>query len=105
MPAIVKFSDFALDQGRFELRRGERTLKLEKLPMELLFLMVERRGELVTRDEIVKRLWGANVFLEADRSINTAVSKLRVALRDDAERPRYIQTVVGKGYRFIASLS
>ena len=99
MPAIVKFSDFALDQGRFELRRGERTLKLEKLPMELLFLMVERRGELVTRDEIVKRLWGANVFLEADRSINTAVSKLRVALRDDADRPRYIQTVVGKGYR------
>jgi TolB-like protein len=105
MPAIVKFSDFVLDQGRFELRRGERKLKLEKLPMELLFLMVERRGELVTRDEIVERLWGANVFLEADRSINTAVSKLRVALRDDADRPRYIQTVVGKGYRFIASLS
>ena len=67
MPAIVKFSDFVLDHGRFELRRGERTLKLEKLPMELLFLLVERRGELVSRDEIVGRLWGANVFLEADR--------------------------------------
>ena len=105
MPAIVKFSDYVLDQGRFELRRGERILKLEKLPMELLFLLVERQGQLVSRDEIAGRLWGANVFLEADRGINTAVSKLRVALRDDAERPRYIQTVVGKGYRFIASLT
>jgi DNA-binding winged helix-turn-helix (wHTH) protein len=65
----------------------------------LLILLAEREGELVTRDEIVERLWGKDVYLEADRGINTAVSKLRLALRDDPERPRFVQTVVGKGYR------
>jgi TolB-like protein/DNA-binding winged helix-turn-helix (wHTH) protein/Tfp pilus assembly protein PilF len=105
MPAIFQFSDFALDPRRFELRRGERILKLEKIPMELLILLVEREGELVSRDEIVNRLWGQDTFLDSDRSINTAMRKLRLALRDDSDRPRYIQTVVGKGYRFIAVIS
>lgn len=105
MPVAFQFSDYVLDSRRFELRRGARTLKLEKIPMELLILLVERQGELVGRDEIVEKLWGKDVFLEADRSINTAVSKLRQALRDDPERPQYIQTVVGKGYRFIAPIS
>ena len=105
MPTAFQFSDYVLDSCRFELRRGARTLKLEKIPMELLILLVERQGNLVSRDEIVEKLWGKDVFLEADRGINTAVSKLRQALRDDPERPQYIQTVVGKGYRFIASTS
>ena len=104
MPTAFQFSDYVLDSRRFELRRGARTLKLEKIPMELLILLVERQGDLVSRDEIVEKLWGKDVFLEADRGINTAVSKLRQALRDDSERPQYIQTVVGKGYRFIASI-
>src|SRR5262245_27932518 len=73
--------------------------------MELLLLLVERRGELVTRDEIVQRLWGPDVFLDVDNSINTAISKLRVALRDDPDSPRFIKTVPGKGYRFIAALA
>src|SRR5215467_1313225 len=105
MPVAFQFSDYVLDSRRFELRRGVRTLKLEKIPMELLILLVERQGDLVSRDEIVEKLWGKDVFLEADHGINTAVSKLRQVLRDDPERPRYIQTVVGKGYRFIASTS
>lgn len=105
MPTAFQFSDYVLDSRRFELRRGVRTLKLEKIPMELLILLVERQGDLVSRDEIVEKLWGKDVFLEADHGINTAVSKLRQVLRDDPERPRYIQTVVGKGYRFIASTS
>jgi len=105
VPTVFQFSDYVLDSRRFELRRGARTLKLEKIPMELLILLVEKQGDLVGRDEIVERLWGKDVFLEADRGINTAVSKLRQALRDDPERPQYIQTVVGKGYRFIASTS
>ena len=105
MPTSFQFSDYVLDSRRFELRRGARTLKLEKIPMELLILLVERQGDLVSRDEIVEKLWGKDVFLEADRGINTAVSKLRQVLRDDPERPQYIQTVVGKGYRFIASTS
>jgi TolB-like protein/DNA-binding winged helix-turn-helix (wHTH) protein/Flp pilus assembly protein TadD len=70
--------------------------------MELLLLLVERRGELVSREEIAERLWGKNVFLDVDHSINTAVGKVRQALRDDPERPRFVETVVGKGYRFAA---
>jgi adenylate cyclase len=100
-----RFADFVLDPRRFELRQGDRIRKLEKIPMELLILLIEREGELATRDEIVERLWGKDVFLEADQGINTAISKIRSVLRDDADHPRYVQTVVGKGYRFIAPLS
>jgi TolB-like protein/DNA-binding winged helix-turn-helix (wHTH) protein/cytochrome c-type biogenesis protein CcmH/NrfG len=73
--------------------------------MELLILLVERRGELVSREEIAERLWGKDVFLDVDRSINTAISKVRVALRDDPENPRFVETVVGKGYRFAAPVT
>jgi TolB-like protein/tetratricopeptide (TPR) repeat protein/DNA-binding winged helix-turn-helix (wHTH) protein len=75
-------------------------VRLEKRPMELLILLLERRGELVSREEIAERLWGKDVFLEVDRSINTAVRKVRIALRDDPAKPRFVETVVGKGYRF-----
>jgi TolB-like protein/DNA-binding winged helix-turn-helix (wHTH) protein/Tfp pilus assembly protein PilF len=68
--------------------------------MELLFLLVERRGELVTREEVADRLWGATVFVDIDQSINTAVRKVRMVLRDDPDKPHFIETVVGKGYRF-----
>ncbi|HUK46769.1 MAG TPA: winged helix-turn-helix domain-containing protein, partial [Terriglobales bacterium] len=77
-------------------------MHLEKLPMELLIFLVERRGELVTRDEIAGRLWGQDVFVDVDHSINVAVRKIRLALRDDPEKPRFVETVVGKGYRFAA---
>ncbi len=70
--------------------------------MELLFLLVEKRGELVTREEVADRLWGTTVFVDIDQSINTAIRKIRIALHDDPERPRFVETVVGKGYRFAA---
>lgn len=73
--------------------------------MELLILLVERRGELVSREEIAERLWGKDVFVDLDQSINTAVRKVRQVLRDDPDKPRYIETVVGKGYRFAASVT
>ena len=98
----LRFGDFTLDQSRYRLQRGDRLLRLEKLPMELLILLVERRGELVSREEIAERLWDKDVFLDVDHSINTAVRKVRMALRDDPEKPRFIETVVGKGYRFAA---
>jgi Tol biopolymer transport system component/DNA-binding winged helix-turn-helix (wHTH) protein len=79
-------------------------LRLEKLPMELLILLVQRHGELVSREEIAGCLWGKDVFLDVDHSINTAVRKIRVALRDDPEKPRFVETVVGKGYRFAATV-
>src|SRR6201987_659799 len=96
------FGDFTLDQSSYRLQRGERVLRLEKLPMELLILLIERRGELVSREEIVERLWGKDVFLDVDNGINTAIRKVRTVLRDDPEKPRFVETVVGKGYRFAA---
>ena len=96
------FGDFTLDQSRYRLQRGTDFLRLEKLPMELLILLLQRRGELVSREEIAGYLWGKDVFLDVDHSINTAVRKIRMALRDDPEKPRFIETVVGKGYRFAA---
>src|SRR5216684_9218929 len=80
-------------------------VKLEKLPMELLLLLLGRRGELVTREVIIARLWGEDVFVDTEQGINTAIRKIRQALRDDPEQPRFLQTVVGKGYRFIAPVT
>ncbi|HEY1576977.1 MAG TPA: tetratricopeptide repeat protein [Terracidiphilus sp.] len=97
-----QFGEFTLDQASYRLQRGERPLRLEKLPMELLIFLVQRRGELVSREEIAERLWGKDVFVEIDHSINVAVRKIRVVLRDDPEKPRFVETVVGRGYRFAA---
>jgi DNA-binding winged helix-turn-helix (wHTH) protein len=99
-----KFGDFTLDRARYRLLRGDRQLRLEKLPMELLIFLVERRGELLSRDEIAEHLWGKDVFVEVDHSINVAVRKIRVVLRDDSEKPRFVETVVGRGYRFAAAV-
>jgi len=95
-------ADCELDPASYELRRTGRVLKLERIPAEILLLLVERRGQLVTRDQIVERVWGKDVFLDTDNSINGAVRKIRQALKDDPERPRFIQTISGRGYRFIA---
>jgi TolB-like protein/DNA-binding winged helix-turn-helix (wHTH) protein len=96
-----KFGDFEPDSSRFELRCHDRPLKLEHIPMELLILLLEENGQLVSRQEIIERLWGKDVFLDTEHGINTAIRKIRTALREDAERPRFIQTVSGKGYRFV----
>jgi TolB-like protein/DNA-binding winged helix-turn-helix (wHTH) protein/Flp pilus assembly protein TadD len=105
LPAPYQFENFQLDLARYELRRSGRALKLERIPMELLILLVGRHGELVSRDEIIEKLWGRDVFIETELGINTAVRKIRQALGDDPERPRFVQTVVGKGYRFVAPVS
>ncbi len=94
-----------LDLARYELRRGGRVERLEKLPMELLTLLAERQGQLVTRAEILERLWGRDVFVDADAAINTAVRKVRRALGDDPDTPRFLETVVGKGYRFVGPIT
>jgi DNA-binding winged helix-turn-helix (wHTH) protein len=93
---------FELDVRSYELRRSGRPLKLERIPMKLLLLLVEQRGQLVTRDQIIERIWGKDVFLDTDNSINAAIRKVRQVLKDDPERPRYVQTVTARGYRFIA---
>src|SRR5262249_10806143 len=86
------------------LRRDCRPVHLERIPLELLLLLAERRGDLVTRDEIVTRIWGREVFLDTESAIATAVRKIRRALRDAPARPKYIATVPAKGYRFIAQV-
>jgi TolB-like protein/DNA-binding winged helix-turn-helix (wHTH) protein/Tfp pilus assembly protein PilF len=102
-----KFAEFHLDCASFELRRQGRSqrserISLERIPMELLILLLERQGSVVTRQEIVDRLWGKDVFVDTEHGINTAIRKVRQALKDDPENPRFIHTVSGKGYRFAA---
>ena len=99
-----RFAEFELDLRRYELRRDGRVLRLEKIPMELLILLLSRNGDLVSREEIVENLWGKDVFVEIEHSVNTAVRKIRQALADDPENPRFVKTVKGKGYRFAAEL-
>src|SRR5713101_8428288 len=99
---IFRFEDFELD--RYQLHRAGRPVRLQRLPLELLYFLVERRGELVTREEIIERLWGKSVFVDSENSINTAVRKIRQALNDDSDAPRFIITVPARGYRFVASI-
>jgi DNA-binding winged helix-turn-helix (wHTH) protein len=99
---VIKFDEFELDLGRYELRRQGQPLKFEKIPMELLILLAERQGQLVTREEIIKRLWGDNVYVDTRQGVNTAIRKIRLALKDDPDDPRVLLTVVGKGYRLVA---
>jgi TolB-like protein/DNA-binding winged helix-turn-helix (wHTH) protein/Flp pilus assembly protein TadD len=98
---VLRFNDTELDVGRYEVRRNGSLLRLERLPMELLVLLASRHGELVTREEVIERLWGKGVYLDAEQGINTAIRKIRICLRDTAANPKYIQTVVNKGYRFV----
>jgi len=105
LPALYQFGNFQLNVARYELRRNGRVLKLEKIPMELLILLVGRHGELVSREEIIAKLWGRDVFIETEHGVNTAVRKIRQTLGDDPEQSRFVQTVVGKGYRFVAAVN
>jgi len=104
-PGLIKFEQFELDCSRYELRHRGRAQKLEKIPMELLLLLVTADGRLVSRGEIEERLWGKGVFVDTEHGINTAIRKIRQVLRDDPGHPRFVQTVQRKGYRFIADVT
>ena len=94
-------SEFELDLARYELRRHGRPVKLEKKPMELLIFLVGRREQLVSRKDIVTKLWRSDLFIDTEPAINNVVRKVRAALGDTSAKPRFLETVVGKGYRFI----
>ena len=98
----VRFDDFQLDYGRFQLYRRGIAVRLEGLPLQLLMFLVEKGGQLVTREQIAGALWSKDVFVDVEQGINTAIRKIRRALGDDADEPQYLQTVVGRGYRFVA---
>ena len=96
----VQLGQFVLDVSRYELTRDGTRVRLERIPMDLLILLVRGEGKLIGREEIIERLWGKDVYFDTDNSINTAVRKIRRALGEDPEKPQYIETVQGKGYRF-----
>jgi TolB-like protein/Tfp pilus assembly protein PilF len=96
------FLDFDLDVARYELRRNGRAVKIERQPMDILILLVERRGLLVSRSDIADRLWGKDVFVDVEAGVHTVIRKIRQALRDSPERSAFVETVPGKGYRFVA---
>ena len=100
MATRITFAGFELDSTAYTLRGPTGMIGLERLPMELLLLLARRAGALVTREEIRAALWPADVHIEHDAAINTAIRKIRRALGDDSGRPRFVETVVGKGYRF-----
>ncbi len=103
--ALLKFENIELDLSSYQLRRNGTVIKLERIPMELLILLAGRNGQLVSREEIIEKLWGKDVFVDSEHGVNTAIRKIRNALQDDPENPRFIETVVGKGYRFVAPLT
>jgi len=101
---LAQSGRFQLDLVRYQLLDGSRSVHLERQPMELLILLVKRRGELVSREEIAAQLWSNGVFVDADQSINRAMRKLRLALHEDPDHPKFVETVVGKGYRFTGDI-
>ena len=101
---MIKFAGFEVDADAGILRRDGIRVKLQDLPFRLLVILLGRPGSVVTRDELRQALWGASTFVDAEAGLNTAIAKLREALGDDAEGPRFIETLPKRGYRFIGTL-
>jgi TolB-like protein/Flp pilus assembly protein TadD len=101
----LRFGVFELDLRAGQLRKKGLKIKLQEKPLQILALLLERPGEVVTREELQQRLWAADTFVDFDHSVNAAVNKLREALGDSAENPRFVETLPRHGYRFIATLS
>src|ERR1700694_2390040 len=98
----VRFAVFEVDLESGELRKHGVRIKLQQKPFQILVLLLERPGEVVTREELQRRLWASDVFVDFESGLNNAVKQLRAALGDSAETPRFIETVAGRGYRFLA---
>lgn len=102
-PGKVRFEDFEADLSAGELRKHGFRIRLQEKPFQVLAAILERPGQLITREKLHQRLWGAETFVDFDNNLNTAVYRLREALGDTAETPRFIETLPKKGYRFMAS--
>ena len=100
-PALVRFGTFEVDLRAGELRKAGVKLKLTGQPFQVLAILLEQPGEVVTRDELQKRLW-PDTFVDVDHNLNTAINKIREVLGDSAESPRFVETLPRRGYRFIA---
>jgi len=101
----VRFGVYELDVRGGELRRNGIRVKLQEQPFQILQILLERPGEVITRDELRQKIWPSDTFVDFDHGINNAIKRLRAALSDSAEKPRYIETVASRGYRFVASIN
>ena len=101
-PSLRRFGSFVLDIRSRELRTGDRSVLLQAQPFEILLLLLGRAGEVVDRDELCRRLWPDGTFVDYEHSLNAAIKRLRNALGDAADRPRFIETIPRRGYRFVA---
>jgi DNA-binding winged helix-turn-helix (wHTH) protein len=101
---VVRFDVFEVDLRAEELYKAGRKIKLQVQPFHVLRILLERPGEVVTREEMQKRLWPADTFVDFDHSLNTAIKKLRQALSDDKKKPRFVETLPKRGYRFLVSV-
>lgn len=101
---VRRFGTFEIDLRARELQKGGIRIRLQDQPFEILAMMLDRPGEVVTREELRQRLWPAGTFVDFDHSLNAAVKRLRAALGDEADNPRFVETLHRRGYRFIASV-
>lgn len=101
---VRRFGTFELDLRARELRKGGIRIRLQDQPFEILAVMLDRPGEVVTREELRERLWPAGTFVDFEHSLNAAIKRLRAALGDDADNPRFVETLHRRGYRFIAAV-
>src|SRR5215475_10681105 len=100
----VRFRNFELDRRSGELVKGGSRLRLQEAPLRVLEALIDRPGEVVTREELQRKLWSADTFVDFDNGLNTAVNRLRSSLGDSAGKPKFIETIGRRGYRFIAAL-
>jgi DNA-binding winged helix-turn-helix (wHTH) protein len=99
---IIRFGIFEVDLAAGELRKSGARIRLQEQPFQVLAVLLERPGEVVTREDLRQRLWPADTFVDFDHSLNTAINKIRDALSDSAASPRFVETLAKRGYRFIA---
>jgi len=100
--AAIRFGTFEVDSQSGELRRSGRKVRLQEQPLQVLLVLIGRPGEVITREELTQRLWPGGTFVDFERGLNKAVTRLRDALGDSADKPRYVETLPRRGYRFIA---
>ena len=98
----VRFGVFEVDRGSGELRKRGVRIRLQEQPLKILMLLLDRPGEIVTREQLRQILWPEGTFVDFEHSLNAAVAKLRQSLGDSAENPRFVETIPRRGYRFIA---
>src|SRR6266567_110232 len=99
-PRIIRFASFELDEGAGELRREGMKIRLQEQPFQILTILLDNAGKIVSRDELREKIWTSNTFVDFDHGINNAIKRLREALGDTAETPRFIETIPRRGYRF-----